>query len=1089
MAVLALLFIAVVALDMIGVPQSLTDDICRCGSHFNVYVSMQRLRCGPISGLSCRRIDLKYDTEAGPVHFTANDAKVSIAWMNLLRRKGLPFAEMAFRDGVVELLTPTWRRLYSAKVSGMVFSSDGIDEGKASVLAEFEGIRLRLQARMNGLASIGSMNGKEDERRISPRPNEELCLKLEGLARHLKEFDFGIDDTVLTANASLNVNEPEKMELSGAFNVGDAVMAGIMVSRLRGRMAVRDKLLIAEDVVWFSDKGVLRGKFSYDLKDNTLYSRGSGKVEPAMVARLIGNDFKGASLLKDMVVPWNVRWHIPEVQIGTSNVRLKMECDFKDIEAGGLAIKSGGFNVEFQNDTIEVSELHVTRGNHDHLQGSVSCNLKRGTIAFDVSGGCDAALIAQELGVNVNSALRRDSDMRLAFDFKLAESPLSLDKWNLSGNCSMKSLSLDDWKLNNLNTKIRLDSGRLFIEDGSFLFGKSEVLPCMFSTSTDISELFAEDNGDCELDVQSHFELGLIYGDRHDAALKLDSGVKWKPFNGTLSFSGKGTAYGDRIYDNYLADSGIKDIDLFSPFKCNGAPVEFEMELPTVRLNDLGKFRLQGKLKGTDCAFGRFSVKNVSCGLFIDGEKTVFSDIKGTTVEGYDAALNVEIIYSPFVLNIKDLKLKGDPSVCEPYVMQADANEIYKAIWQDVEWCPDALPSIDIPIISYVSGSSYDSYSFKMKASIKAPKYSYKGNEVSDAELEMSIDLPDNGLEIKPISMTLDGTRLHGNCFFSFGNQPMLSFKIEDASGALDIKKAMARINPELFSEFKHLELEGVKNFFCEGNMYLSGPMDLRVKGNIGAGAFRLNDMEITDFDAKWFFENGKIRWDVMDAKYLDGSVNTTGDYDLHSRKGDILLLGKRLSWAKLLAVANRGKEPVGGNSKGSDGTDAKEDAVPGYVDFECSVKCMTGWAGRPYNLEGVGHFALREADLWNVPLMRNLEHLLEISTFKLFSSKGKEKTSLGQITSLSTDVEFMGTRVVFPNISTDGTLIALSGSGEYSWEKDRLKAYISGEALKDISLISIILKPFSWAFHAELTGTKDKAEWKMRTALSKLND
>ena len=1082
MAVLALLFIAVFALDMLGVPKALTDGICRCGSHFDVYVSIQRLRCGPISGISCSRIDLKLDTDAGPLHFSANDAKINIAWLNLLNRKGLPFNELSFREGTAELLTPTWRRLYTVKVSGLFFANDGVDEGKVSIAAEFEGIKLRLQARLNGLASLHFDSDKDVKDGILLPPDAELCGKLEEFSKHLKEFDFGIDDTVLTLNANLNVNEPEKVELTGAFNVGDAVMSGIMVSRLRGRIALHDSLLTAEDVVWFSDKGVLRGNFSYCLKDNKLFSSGSGKVEPAMVVKLLGRDFKGASVLTDMVVPWNVRWNIPEVSLDKSQFRLNLDCDFRDIDVGGLALKSGGFKVDFHDDIIEVSDLYVARTNHDHLRGSLSCNLKRDTIAFYVDGGCDVAAIAQAMGVKVSSALRRDSDMRLAFDFKLAESPISPDKWSLSGKCHLDSLSLENWKLDNINTNIRMSSGRLFIENGSFLFGKSKILPCMFNASTDITGLFSENNEDCELDIQSHIELGLIYEDRLDAALKLDSDVKWKPFKGTLCFSGKGSAYGDRIYENYLADSGIEDIDLFSPFKCNGAPVDFELELPTVRLNDLGKFSLHGKLNGTDCSFGQFSAKNATCGLFIDGERTVFSDIRGTTVEGYDAALTIEIIYSPFVLNIKDLKFKGDPNVCEPYVMQAEAQRIYREIWRDVEWFPGAMPYIDIPIISYSSGSSNDSSEFKMKASIKTPRYRYKGNDVTDAEVEISIELPDNGMELKPISLTLGETRLNGSCLLSFGTQPILSFRVEDASGSLDIKNTLSSISPELFKEFKRLELEGVKTFFCEGNMYLSGPMDLRVKGNIGADLFRLNDKEITDFDAKWFFENGRIRWDVVDAKYLDGSVNSTGDYDLHSRKGDILLLAKKLNWAKLLALANRGTEVA-------NGTDNKENGVPGHVDFECSMKFMSGWAGRPYNLEGVGHFALREADLWNVPLMRNLERLLEISTFKLFSSKNKEKTSLGQITSLSTDVEFMGTRVVFPNISTDGTIIALSGSGEYSWEKDRLKAYISGEALKDISLISIILKPFSWAFHAELTGTKDKAEWKMRTALSKLND
>ncbi len=1087
MAVLALLFIAVLALDMLGVPKVLTDGICRCGSHFDVYISIQRLHCGPISGISCSRIDLKFDTDAGPLHFTANDAKINIAWVNLLTRNGLPFNGLSFREGTAELFTPTWRKLYTVKVSGLFFANDGIDEGKVSVAAEFEGIKLRLQTRLSGLASLHIDSDKDDKVGIFLPPDAKLCEKLEEFSKHLKEFDFGIDDTVLTVNANLNVNEPEKVELTGAFNVGDAVMSGIMVSRLRGRFAMKENQLTAEDVVWFSDKGMLHGNFSFDLKDNILYSRGRGKVEPAMVARLLGQDFKGASLLNDMVVPWNVSWHIPEVRLGTSKIQLNLDCDFRNIEVGGLKLKSGGFHVEFNDDNIKVSDIYVTRSNHDHLRGDIAYNLKHETLALNVDGSCDVGSIAQELGAKFNSALRRDSDMRLAFDFNLEESPINPEKWKLSGKCSMASLAFDDWNISNVNANIRLDEGKLSIEDGAFWFGKHEIQPCSFNISSNITKLFDENNKDCELDIHNSLSIGLNYGDRLDAALSLGSIIKWKPFIGTLSFAAQGKAYGDRIYDMYLADSGIEDIDLFAPFKCNGPPVDFELEIPTVKLNDLGKTRLQGKLKGENCAFGRFAARDVTCGLFIDGERTVFSDIRGTTVEGYDAALTVEIIYSPFILNIKDLKFKGDPSVCEPYVMQTDAQKIYREIWKDVEWAPDAMPYIDIPLISY-SSSSTGGWNFEMKAGIKAQKFRYMGNEVADTELEMSIELPDNGVELKPISLTLGGTRLHGNCLFSFGTQPLFSFRVEDASGSLDIKNALSRINPELLKEFKQLELEGVKTFFCEGSMFLSGPMDLRVSGNIGAGLFRLNDKEVTDFDAKWFFENGRIRWDVVDAMYLDGSVNTTGDYDLHSRKGDILLVAKKLNWSKLLALANKG-DAADGDSKKANGADNKENGVSGHVDFECSMKFMSGWAGRPYNLEGVGHFALREADLWNVPLMRKLERLLEISTFKLFSSKSKDKTSLGQITALATDIEFMGTRVVLPNISTNGTIIALSGSGEYSWENDRLKAYISGEALKDISLISIILKPFSWAFHAELTGTKDKAEWKMRTALSKLND
>ena len=73
------------------------------------------------------------------------------------------------------------------------------------------------------------------------------------------------------------------------------------------------------------------------------------------------------------------------------------------------------------------------------------------------------------------------------------------------------------------------------------------------------------------------------------------------------------------------------------------------------------------------------------------------------------------------------------------------------------------------------------------------------------------------------------------------------------------------------------------------------------------------------------------------------------------------------------------------------------------------------------------------------------------------------------------------------PTLSTNGTIIALNGSGEYNWDTDKMYFQVSGEALKEVSILSMVLKPLTWAFHAELTGTRAKNEWTLRTALRKI--
>ncbi|HQL08949.1 MAG TPA: hypothetical protein PLE35_05060, partial [Lentisphaeria bacterium] len=93
----------------------------------------------------------------------------------------------------------------------------------------------------------------------------------------------------------------------------------------------------------------------------------------------------------------------------------------------------------------------------------------------------------------------------------------------------------------------------------------------------------------------------------------------------------------------------------------------------------------------------------------------------------------------------------------------------------------------------------------------------------------------------------------------------------------------------------------------------------------------------------------------------------------------------------------------------------------------------------------------------------------------------------LGRISSLDADLEFLGQRLVVPTLSTNGTIIALNGSGEYNWDTDKMYFQVSGEALKEVSILSMVLKPLTWAFHAELTGTRAKNEWTLRTALRKI--
>ena len=155
---------------------------------------------------------------------------------------------------------------------------------------------------------------------------------------------------------------------------------------------------------------------------------------------------------------------------------------------------------------------------------------------------------------------------------------------------------------------------------------------------------------------------------------------------------------------------------------------------------------------------------------------------------------------------------------------------------------------------------------------------------------------------------------------------------------------------------------------------------------------------------------------------------------------------------------------------------------LPGKVDLELNLNFRHKWAGHPYYVTGNGRLSMREADLWQVPVVSGLGKFLSLTTFNLFGS-----VDLGKISEVDADLSFAGTRLVIEDMSTNGTIIALSGYGEYSWELDQIHFVASGEALRNMGLLSWLFKPLSWAFDAELTGTLRKNEWRTRTALRKI--
>ena len=118
------------------------------------------------------------------------------------------------------------------------------------------------------------------------------------------------------------------------------------------------------------------------------------------------------------------------------------------------------------------------------------------------------------------------------------------------------------------------------------------------------------------------------------------------------------------------------------------------------------------------------------------------------------------------------------------------------------------------------------------------------------------------------------------------------------------------------------------------------------------------------------------------------------------------------------------------------------------------------------WQLEGTGDVHVREGNLWEMPVFNALAELMGFG-------------ALGRISSLDAKLEFNGNRLNVPSLDTNGTILALTGSGFYEWPANQVNFKVYGEALKGTSVVPKVLRPVSWMLEAELTGTLQDFQWR----------
>ncbi len=599
--------------------------------------------------------------------------------------------------------------------------------------------------------------------------------------------------------------------------------------------------------------------------------------------------------------------------------------------------------------------------------------------------------------------------------------------------------------------------------------------------------LFKGDEGVSGAAAALHLEAH--HGERE--ALSVDTRLVLAQGDGGYTFALEGGQVDVRpelLYDIFDKPSGLTyDEFPLAWERCLGEePLHSTFEMPPWTLRT-GEWSVHGRLAGNEVQLLDVPLEKISSSYYVDGEEVVFSDISATlSPSGTQGDIGcIDITYDPFSIIFTNMELTGAPEDIEPWLYDRDAREIYRAIWADVKWSKETPPHIAIPDLQYHDLPRGD-YLVILKGTLDSRNAAYRGFQTSSASCRLDMTLPAPGVSLTDIRICASGEdALTGRVDIGFDNGIGGTVDLAFPAGEMD---AVSFLKNTLLPDEAFLErvsLAPQTHFSCKGRFNYASEFHFALAGNIDTPQMRFDSILLNDLQGDWSADNRLLRWNLPRARFYDGQLTSTGNYDFGTHSGECIAAVRKIPLESLLATFGPKKEeeeepaaapepaPWWAFWRSSAPAAAKppQNPIPlkGQLGCDAHVHYYTNWADRPLQLHGNARVEIQEADLWRVPILSSLGKIL-------FTS------DLGRISKLSADVTLNGERVVVPHFVTDGTLISLSGNGTYHLDTRHMRFNLTGEFIRSSSIFRWLLSPVAWLINAELSGTPENFSWRTTT-------
>lgn len=501
-----------------------------------------------------------------------------------------------------------------------------------------------------------------------------------------------------------------------------------------------------------------------------------------------------------------------------------------------------------------------------------------------------------------------------------------------------------------------------------------------------------------------------------------------------------------------------RDLQLFQERKfikkltMGGPPAGFDFTLKNSHLLEPDKWNAQFNVKASQLSYDGLDFEQVDASGTID--KSHLEIDSATAIS--PAAKIMKITRLQLDLTRPELVLSGecqaDPLAVDAFIVEGRPRELYRELWKNFQWGNSHPHAVfdKLHFREFPSGR----WSLQIQARITDEDLTYRGIEADRAEVYLDTELPAR-VTLKDLHAVAGDQEVKGRLDFNLAGDPMLIF---DCRGQYDPFQAFSVAAPKIKEHITPFDVADNTSTTLKGSVHLRGDPRPRIQARLQGDWLDFHKFHVEDFTAEWQMVAHELKYNLSEAKLSNGTASVNGYHNSFFGNGHLKI---EVQNAKLGGLIDQlRKEPV--------------EKDYGLLSCKATLDLDRRQNNQPLHINGQGEVHIREGNLWNAPILHRLGETLGIA-------------SLGQITQLDAKVDFKGVKAVVPDFTTDGTILALSGNGNYDWAANDLNFKVYGQALKSTSLVPLVLKPLSWFFEAELKGSPKEYKWQLLGPLKRM--